>query len=118
VLQSGGVLAMAPEGRIPDHGERVNGVAALKPGVARLAAEFRSQILLVGISNTDTVWRKGCRTPRLFGGGSPRPIISLSVELLQLPEVALEHDITAAVSSGLARLIATPLVDSRESTRT
>ncbi|MFI1352542.1 lysophospholipid acyltransferase family protein [Streptomyces sp. NPDC020898] len=118
VLRSGGVLAMAPEGRIPDHGERVDGVAELKPGVARLAAEFGSEILLVGISDTDRVWRKGSRTPLFLGGGGPRPVISLSVELFQPSESASERDITTAVTSGLARLIALPSANSRETRRT
>ncbi|MFC4906655.1 lysophospholipid acyltransferase family protein [Actinomadura gamaensis] len=105
VLRAGGVLVLAPEGRITHGGERTDGIADLKPGVGRLSAELGSPILLVGLSNSDRVWPLGARLPRLPRPFCQRPTVRLRTEWLVMPEGSDPAEILVSVSRGLSQLL-------------
>jgi 1-acyl-sn-glycerol-3-phosphate acyltransferase len=104
-LQAGGVLALAPEGRIVRSDEHTAGIADLKPGVGRLSAEFGCPILLAGISNTDLVWPLGTRFPRVPLPFRKRPVVRVHTEWLTFPAGADPAEIVHLVSLGLSRLL-------------
>jgi 1-acyl-sn-glycerol-3-phosphate acyltransferase len=68
VLEAGGVLMVFPEGTRSPTGE----LQPPKDGLAMLALRTGATIVPIGISNTDRVWPKGRRIPRLGGHATMR----------------------------------------------
>ncbi|WP_165945117.1 1-acyl-sn-glycerol-3-phosphate acyltransferase [Micromonospora sp. KC723] len=77
-LAEGGSVALAPEGRIPSATDRTEGVGELRTGVGRLASEFGTPIVAIGIANTDEVWPLGVRRPRVRVRRASRPTVRVA----------------------------------------
>jgi 1-acyl-sn-glycerol-3-phosphate acyltransferase len=106
VLCSGGVVAIAPEGRVVAPAERPAGLGELKGGVGVMSSRRGTPILLAAIQNTDVAWPLGRRAPRVHLPWN-RPTITVSVARLEVqpgtpPAVVTEH-----VAEGLRDLLGT-----------
>lgn len=72
-VRAGAVAALAPEGRVDDHGG-ARGLQRIRSGIARIALPTGAPIVPVGIWGTQTRWpRGGPRSRRPF-----RPVLALS----------------------------------------
>ena len=73
ILEEGYVLLVFPEGTRSPTGE----LQEAKDGVAMLALRTGAQIVPIGVSNTDSVWRKGTKLPSPF----PRQKVTVRIGL-------------------------------------
>lgn len=105
LLALGQVLAITPEGRIPEAEQRVNGIAGLKPGIGHLAVTHGTPILLLGIANTDACWPLGKHLPKIRISPRKRPIVRFSVEFLVVPKTWHSSDVVREVGNGLIRIL-------------
>jgi 1-acyl-sn-glycerol-3-phosphate acyltransferase len=71
ILEQGYVLLVFPEGTRSPTGE----LQEAKDGVAMLALRTGAQIVPIGVSNTDAVWRKGTKLPSPF----PRRTVNVRI---------------------------------------
>ncbi|MEU5934433.1 lysophospholipid acyltransferase family protein [Micromonospora sp. NPDC047187] len=78
-LQAGGIVALAPEGRVARAADRRGAVSDLRTGTGRLAAELGTPIVAIGLVNTDAVWPHGTRLPRIRARKSARPVVGVAI---------------------------------------
>lgn len=93
-VRAGGMTAIAPEGRIDDHGGR-DGLQRLRTGVARIALPTEAPVLPVGIWGTQTRWPRG--GPKLRRPFRPRLTIVIGPPLLPSGDIERQDDIDAFV---------------------
>lgn len=105
ILNTGGILAIAPEGRIPRATERVEGLGPFKAGVGHLASSNGTPILLLAMLNTDTCWQLGHRFPRIHLIPKRRPCVRLSTAWLGVQPGQRGIIITRNVRDGLSCLL-------------
>lgn len=108
-LGEGGIVALAPEGRVPRAADRTEGLSDLRTGVARLAAEFGTTIIAVGITNTDLVWPLGARLPKIRARKASRPTVRVVTGRLDVARGA-----PVALVLGRLREVLLQLVNSAE----
>jgi len=106
-LAEGGVVALAPEGRVLRAADRDDGVGDLRTGVGRLAAEFGSPIIAVGITNTDAVWPLGARRPRIRARKASRPTVRVAVAQLDVEKGTSVAVVMARLRSVLSQVVET-----------
>jgi 1-acyl-sn-glycerol-3-phosphate acyltransferase len=105
LLRSGGILAIAPEGRIPKPTERIGQVARFKAGVGHLASPDATPILLLAILNTDACWQLGRKFPRIHLLPAKRPYVQFSTAWLAVQPGQRGLIITKNVREGLSRIL-------------
>jgi len=93
-VRHGGMTALAPEGRIDDHGGR-DGMQRLRSGVARIALPTEAPVLPVGIWGTQTRWPRG--GPKLRRPFRPRLAIMIGPPMLPSGDLGAQEDIDAFV---------------------
>ena len=106
VLRSGGVIAIAPEGRIVAAAQRPSGLGELRGGLGVMSSRHGTPVLLAAIANADKVWPVGRRTPRLCLPWN-RPAITVSATWLEVQTGTPPSDVTGQVAAGLRELLAT-----------
>jgi len=104
VLHGGGVIAIAPEGRVVAPEQRPAGLGAVRGGVGVMSSQFGTPILLAAITNTDLAWPLGRRAPRLHLPWN-RPTITVSVTWLEVQPGTPPAAVTARVADGLRELL-------------
>jgi 1-acyl-sn-glycerol-3-phosphate acyltransferase len=105
ILRSGHPLLITPEGRIPHEEDRINGIANLRPGFARLATAAGVRILLVGMVNTDQVWKLGAFFPKLHLDPRRRPVIRISAEWFDIGGLQTELHVCNRVRAALSEIL-------------
>lgn len=93
-VRAGGMTAIAPEGRIDDHGG-IGGMQRLRTGVARIALPTEAPVLPVGIWGTQTRWPRG--GPKWRRPFRPRLVISIGPPILPSGDARTQVDIDAFV---------------------
>ena len=104
-LAQGGVIALAPEGRVPHAADRSDGVSELRSGVGRLAIEFGTPIIVVGITNTDAIWPLGSRFPRVRARKASRPKVMVEFVRLDVVQGASVTHVMAQLRSVLSQVV-------------
>ncbi len=104
ILHDGGVITIAPEGRIVPLSQRPSGLGELERGVGIMSARYATPILLAAIKNTDQAWPLGRRTPMLHLPWN-RPTITVATRLLDVQVGMTSTEITAKVAQGLSSLL-------------
>jgi 1-acyl-sn-glycerol-3-phosphate acyltransferase len=94
ILENGYVLLVFPEGTRSPTGE----LQAAKDGVAMLALRTGAQVVPIGISNTDAVWRKGRPLPIPF----PRRRVTVRVGTPLRVQDEIPEDVSRREAKGLA----------------
>jgi 1-acyl-sn-glycerol-3-phosphate acyltransferase len=83
VLEAGGLMMVFPEGTRSPTGE----LQPPKDGLALLALRTGATIVPIGVSNTDRVWPKGRKIPRLGGHATMRVGTPFKLADLLPPEI-------------------------------
>jgi len=104
-LAQGGVIALAPEGRVPRAEDRMEGVSDLRSGVGRLAVEFGTPVIILGITNTDIVWPLDSRLPRIRICRVSRPVVKVEVALLDIAQGSAVAQVMAQLRDLLSQMI-------------
>jgi len=104
VLRAGGVVAIAPEGRIVVPEQRTGGLGRFRPGVGVLVSRCEPRVLLVALTNADVAWPPGRSVPVLHLPWN-RPTIDVFAAWLEVPEGASPAETTALVADGLTALL-------------
>lgn len=78
VLEAGEALALLPQGTIPRGRAFFDPVLKGKTGAARLAAASKAPVIPVGLWNTEAVWPRSSRLPRVTNVFDP-PVVRLRV---------------------------------------
>ena len=87
VLEAGEGLAILPQGTIPRGRAFFDPVLRGKTGAARLAARTGAPVVPVGLWNTESVWPRSGRIPRITNVLSP-PLVTLRVGV-PIPDLRL-----------------------------
>lgn len=104
VLHNGGVVVIAPEGRIVAPVQRSRELGDLRSGVGVLSSRYGTPVLLTAIKNTDKAWPLGHRVPQLHLPWN-RPTITVSVTRLEVQAGTPRSDVTERVAEGLRELL-------------
>jgi len=107
VLRNGGIITLAPEGRVVPPEERPNGLGKLKRGIGVISSQYGTPILLAAMKNTDKAWPANRRTPVLHLPWN-RPTITVSVTWLKVQAGATPSNITEQVARELSTLLRMP----------
>jgi 1-acyl-sn-glycerol-3-phosphate acyltransferase len=107
VLEAGGVLMVFPEGTRSPNGE----LQPPKDGLALLALRTGATIVPIGVSNTDRVWPKGRKIPRLGGHATMRVGEPFRIADLLPPEIDRKSAKRLATTLIMRRIAA--LIDPR-----
>jgi 1-acyl-sn-glycerol-3-phosphate acyltransferase len=94
ILENGYVLLVFPEGTRSPTGE----LQAAKDGVAMLALRTGAQVVPIGVSNTDAVWRKGRPLPIPF----PRRRVTVRIGTPFRVQDEIPDDVSRREAKGLA----------------
>ncbi len=94
-IRHGGMTAVAPEGRIDDHGGR-DGLQRLRTGAARIALTTGAPVVPVGIWGTQVRWPRG--GPKLRLPLRPKLAIAVGPPILPTGDVEVQDDIDAFVA--------------------
>jgi len=94
ILENGYVLLVFPEGTRSPTGE----LQAAKDGVAMLALRTGAQVVPIGISNTDAVWRKGRALPIPF----PRRRVTVRIGTPFRLQDVIPEDLSRREAKGVA----------------
>ncbi|GAA2275611.1 hypothetical protein GCM10009853_032180 [Glycomyces scopariae] len=105
VLRRGGILAIAPEGRIPRPYERTEGVGEFKPGVAKFASLHGCPILVVTMVNTDAAWPIGSKLPKFRVNATRRPAVRVATTLIEVSKSTDTKSLLHRVHSDMRRLL-------------
>jgi 1-acyl-sn-glycerol-3-phosphate acyltransferase len=105
-MAGGEAVALAPEGRIPSEHERLNGIVGLRSGVGRLAANRGARVVIMAISNTDSVWPLGARVPNFAMRPARRPVVKVAVSYLDVVRGADPGLVVTQVAADLRELLA------------
>ena len=103
VLRQGGVVAMAPEGRVRASGQSEE-LGDLRSGVGILGSRCGTPILVAALVNTDVAWPLDRRTPVLHLPWN-RPTVTVSVRWLEVPVGAPPSEVTSQVAHALRELV-------------
>ena len=106
VLRGGGVITIAPEGRIVAAAQRPGGLGQLRGGIGVMGSRHGTPILLAAIRNTDTAWPPGRRIPPLHLPWN-RPMITVSLTWLDVQAGTRPSEVTRRVAEGLRELLVT-----------
>ncbi len=115
ILHNGGVITIAPEGRIVPLSQRSTGLGDLKRGVGIMSSRYATPILLAAVKNTDEAWPAGRRAPMLHLPWN-RPTITVVTTLLIVQVGMSSSEITLLVTQGLNSLLGAS-VDTEEDPR-
>ena len=107
VLDAGEVLMVFPEGTRSPTGE----LQTPKDGLAMLALRTDATIVPIGVSNTDRVWPKGRKIPRLGGHATMRVGEPFKISDVLPPEINRKAAKSLATTLIMRRIAA--LLDSR-----
>jgi 1-acyl-sn-glycerol-3-phosphate acyltransferase len=102
ILEQGYVLLVFPEGTRSPTGE----LQEAKDGVAMLALRTGAQIVPIGVSNTDAVWRKGTKLPSPFPRRTVKVRIGLPFRVQDVipPDTARREAKTLATTEIMGRI--------------
>ncbi|MHB8190546.1 MAG: lysophospholipid acyltransferase family protein [Ferrimicrobium sp.] len=104
ILHGGGVITIAPEGRVVPLEQRPSGLGEMKGGIGIMSSLYATPILLAAIENTDKAWPLGRRTPVLHLPWN-RPTITVTTTWLKVQAGMTPPDITTQVAQGLKTLL-------------
>jgi 1-acyl-sn-glycerol-3-phosphate acyltransferase len=107
VLEAGEVLMVFPEGTRSPTGQ----LQTPKDGLAMLALRTDATIVPIGVSNTDRVWPKGRKIPRLGGHATMRVGEPFKISEVLPPEINRKAAKSLATTLIMRRIAA--LLDSR-----
>lgn len=106
VLRAGGVVAIAPEGRIVVPEQRPGGLGRFRSGVGVLVSRCEPRVLLVALTDADVAWPPGRSAPVLHLPWN-RPTVNVSAAWLEVPKGTPPAEATVLVADGLTTLLAT-----------
>jgi putative phosphoserine phosphatase/1-acylglycerol-3-phosphate O-acyltransferase len=107
VLRAGEGIAVLPQGTIPRGQEFFAPELRGKTGAARLAATTLSPVIPVGVWNTEAVWPRSAKLPRLANVASPPTVrirVGPAIEGLSLGPLDAPAD-TATIMRAIASLL-------------
>jgi 1-acyl-sn-glycerol-3-phosphate acyltransferase len=104
VLGIGGIITIAPDGRVVPPEQRPSGLGKLRGGVGIMSSRYGTPILLAAMRNTDKAWPPNRRTPILRLPWN-RPKITVSFTWLSVQAGATPANVTRQVTNGLRTLL-------------